>query len=110
MEKIFIQWDCQNKKKKVQLPIWGRQKFEFTRKKIIRDQTCPFLLLLFRVLFVLFVTLFYYSARQMVRITNSLYHEAYEYIKNDSLEGNCIVFVAADVDSICAVRIFQVLI
>jgi cell division control protein 45 len=45
----------------------------------------------------------------MVRITNSLYHEAYEYIKNDSLEGNCIVFVAADVDSICAVRIFQVL-
>lgn len=45
----------------------------------------------------------------MVRITNSLYHEAYEYIKQDStLGGNCIIFVASDVDSICAVHIFQV--
>ncbi|KAI8378160.1 DNA replication pre-initiation complex subunit Cdc45 [Choanephora cucurbitarum] len=43
----------------------------------------------------------------MVRITNSLYREAYDYIKNDSLEGNCIIFVAPDVDSICAVRLFQ---
>ncbi|KAI9469765.1 MAG: DNA replication pre-initiation complex subunit Cdc45 [Benjaminiella poitrasii] len=45
----------------------------------------------------------------MVRITNNLYSDAYEYIKRDSSEGNCIVFVAADVDSICAVRIFQAL-
>lgn len=44
----------------------------------------------------------------MVRITNRLYHEAYEYIKQDSHDGNCIVFVAADVDSICAIRILQV--
>ncbi|KAI7902091.1 CDC45 family [Cokeromyces recurvatus] len=43
----------------------------------------------------------------MVRITNNLYQDAYEYIKRDSSEGNCIVFVAADIDSICAVRIFQ---
>ncbi|CAO3644119.1 unnamed protein product [Mucor hiemalis] len=45
----------------------------------------------------------------MVRITNNVYHEAYEYIKQDATEGNCIVFVNADVDSICAVRIFQAL-
>ncbi|CAO3645750.1 unnamed protein product [Mucor fragilis] len=46
----------------------------------------------------------------MVRITNSLYHEAYEYIKQDSaMGGNCIIFVASDVDSICAVHIFQAL-
>ncbi|KAI7869615.1 DNA replication pre-initiation complex subunit Cdc45 [Mucor mucedo] len=45
----------------------------------------------------------------MVRITNNIYHEAYEYIKSDAQEGNCIVFVAADVDSICAIRIFQAL-
>ncbi|KAI8646057.1 CDC45 family [Parasitella parasitica] len=46
----------------------------------------------------------------MVRITNSLYHEAYKYIKQDSsLGGNCIIFVASDVDSICAVHIFQAL-
>ncbi|KAI9257527.1 DNA replication pre-initiation complex subunit Cdc45 [Helicostylum pulchrum] len=45
----------------------------------------------------------------MVRITNSVYHEAYEYIKADSIDGNCIVFVASDVDSICAIRIFQAL-
>lgn len=44
----------------------------------------------------------------MVRITNSVYHEAYDYIKRDSTDGNCIVFVASDVDSICAIRIFQV--
>ncbi|KAI8092402.1 DNA replication pre-initiation complex subunit Cdc45 [Gilbertella persicaria] len=43
----------------------------------------------------------------MVRITNTLYHEAYEYIKQDSVEGNCIIFVAPDVDAICAVRLFQ---
>lgn len=44
----------------------------------------------------------------MVRITNNVYHEAYEYIKQDAIDGNCIVFVSADVDSICAIRIFQV--
>ena len=44
----------------------------------------------------------------MVRITNSVYHEAYEYIKQDATGGNCMVFVSADVDSICAIRILQV--
>lgn len=51
---------------------------------------------------------FDYATLSMVRITNNIYHEAYEYIKADAQEGNCIVFVAADVDSICAIRIFQV--
>jgi cell division control protein 45 len=45
----------------------------------------------------------------MVRIVNRQYHQAYEYIKQDSVKGSCLIFVASDVDSICAVRIFQVL-
>lgn len=44
----------------------------------------------------------------MVRIYKSRWHEAYEKIKQDSLEGNCIVFVASDVDALCACKILQV--
>ncbi|KAI9246196.1 CDC45 family [Sporodiniella umbellata] len=43
----------------------------------------------------------------MVRISKHLYQEAYEYIKEDSSKGNCIVFVSADVDSLCAASILQ---
>ncbi|KAG1150007.1 hypothetical protein G6F37_002176 [Rhizopus arrhizus] len=43
----------------------------------------------------------------MVRVSRNLYREAYEYIKEDSAQGNCIVFVSADVDSLCAALILQ---
>ncbi|KAI8089535.1 DNA replication pre-initiation complex subunit Cdc45 [Halteromyces radiatus] len=43
----------------------------------------------------------------MVRITSDRYNEAYERIKRDSLDGNCIIFVAPDVDAICCCKILQ---
>ncbi|KAI8394143.1 CDC45 family [Radiomyces spectabilis] len=43
----------------------------------------------------------------MVRITSVQYEQAYEQIKRDSIEGSCIVFVASDVDALCACKIFQ---
>ncbi|KAJ2960378.1 hypothetical protein NQZ79_g4190 [Umbelopsis isabellina] len=45
----------------------------------------------------------------MVRIFKRRWHEAYEKIKQDSLDGNCIVFVASDVDALCACKILQTL-
>ena len=45
----------------------------------------------------------------MVRIFKRRWHEAYEKIKQDSLDGNCIVFVASDVDALCACKILQVM-
>lgn len=44
----------------------------------------------------------------MVRITEADFDKEYERIKQDSVEGNCIIFVASDVDAICACKIFQV--
>lgn len=44
----------------------------------------------------------------MVRITEANFDKEYERIKQDSVEGNCIIFVASDVDAICACKIFQV--
>ncbi|KAJ8663622.1 hypothetical protein O0I10_000868 [Lichtheimia ornata] len=43
----------------------------------------------------------------MVRITEADFDKEYERIKQDSVEGNCIIFVASDVDAICACKIFQ---
>ncbi|KAI9305704.1 DNA replication pre-initiation complex subunit Cdc45 [Cunninghamella echinulata] len=43
----------------------------------------------------------------MVRITSARYIQAYERIKRDSLQGNCIIFVAPDVDAICCCKILQ---
>ncbi|SAM08075.1 hypothetical protein [Absidia glauca] len=43
----------------------------------------------------------------MVRITSDRYIQAYERIKRDSLDGNCIIFVAPDVDAICCCKILQ---
>ncbi|KAL0081475.1 DNA replication pre-initiation complex subunit Cdc45 [Phycomyces blakesleeanus] len=45
----------------------------------------------------------------MVLITTASYERAYKEIKQDSVEGNCIIFIASDVDSICACKIFQAL-
>ncbi|KAI8980505.1 CDC45 family [Pilobolus umbonatus] len=45
----------------------------------------------------------------MVKITEGVYQEAYEYIKKDANTGNTILFVSADIDSICAIRQFQAL-
>lgn len=44
----------------------------------------------------------------MVRIIESHYERVYETIKQDSVNGNCMLFVASDVDAICACKIFQV--
>jgi hypothetical protein len=44
----------------------------------------------------------------MVRITANLYEEAYDYIRQDSAHGNCVMLVAADVDSLCAALMLQV--
>ncbi|KAI9488804.1 CDC45 family [Zychaea mexicana] len=43
----------------------------------------------------------------MVLITESHFSRAFENIKQDSVEGNCILFVASDVDAICACKILQ---
>ncbi|KAI7852391.1 CDC45 family [Circinella umbellata] len=43
----------------------------------------------------------------MVLITESYFSRAFERIKQDSVEGNCVLFVASDVDAICACKIFQ---
>ncbi|ORX59761.1 CDC45-like protein [Hesseltinella vesiculosa] len=43
----------------------------------------------------------------MVRITTDQYLQAYDRIKHESLEGNCIIFVAPDVDAICCCKILQ---
>ena len=44
----------------------------------------------------------------MVLITESYFSRAFERIKQNSVEGNCVLFVASDVDAICACKIFQV--
>ncbi|KAI9272674.1 CDC45 family [Phascolomyces articulosus] len=43
----------------------------------------------------------------MVLLSESHFSRAFERIKQDSVEGNCILFVASDVDAICACKIFQ---
>ncbi|KAI7868943.1 CDC45 family [Spinellus fusiger] len=45
----------------------------------------------------------------MGRIIPTAYERAYKEIKQDASEGNCIIFIASDVDSICACKIFQAL-
>ncbi|KAI8143065.1 CDC45 family [Fennellomyces sp. T-0311] len=43
----------------------------------------------------------------MVLVTESHFSRAFDRIKQDSVEGNCILFVASDVDAICACKILQ---
>ncbi|RUS21570.1 CDC45-like protein-domain-containing protein [Endogone sp. FLAS-F59071] len=43
----------------------------------------------------------------MVYLTRDRYEDAYDKIKQDSLKGTCLIFVAPDVDALCSAKILQ---